>query len=225
MSRLIRLGSTAVAFVVLGLILALTYRPSWTGVRGGLTWLGWYTLALQVVTSVFLLVFIDDLRPGGRTGLRWARNGDGPIQRVLAEPVGLARGLFDFYRVPFVPAYLLFLGLGLTVSAIAQGGISQTAGPHFVKVLFTAPELALTAIWLLGALIMLIWGRYRGFLGFVCGFASAVMIGDLNFASRSAVLATLVSWSSSMAAICVLGGVIFYLRFQRKVRRLDAGPA
>jgi hypothetical protein len=210
----------AAAFLVLGGLLAILYSPSWSGIRGGLTWLGWYTAALQVVLSGFLLVFIDDLRPGGRSGLRWTGNERSPIQRVVAEPVGLARGLLDFYRVPFLPAFGLSLGIGLTASAIAQGGVDQRGGPQFAGVRFSEPELVLTAIWLCGAVLMVSFGRLRGYLGFVSGFAAAIVFGDLRFAPDSGVAATIWAWSASTVVVAAIGAAIFYVRFRLRLRRI-----
>src|ERR1700694_3315596 len=104
MARLYRLLSPGIIFTILGLIVLAAGKWPWFHLRGGLVTVGLYALALQIVLSALLIAAIDDLSGGGL----WHRvgRGTGELLKISTRPISFSRGLVEFYRRPFWPAFL-----------------------------------------------------------------------------------------------------------------------
>jgi hypothetical protein len=208
MARLYRLLSPGIVFACLGLVVLLVSKLTWFHLRGGLTTLGLYTLALQLVLSALLISAIDDLSGGG-PALLWHRagRGTGEFLDISARPISFSRGLIEFYRRPFWPAFLLGFGLGASLSALAAGffeeGANITPAIEFGSVSMRRSEAVLGVILLLGA-ALLWWRGGRSYFGWVIGICLATALGQIVFVPSTSVYLTLASWGSLIIALCLL---------------------
>ena len=99
MARLYRLLSPSLVFAVAGLATLATGEWPWTQFRGGLTVVGLYAFALQLVLSALLISAIDDLSGSGL----WHRlgRGRGKLLSISAQPISFPRALGEIYQRSF----------------------------------------------------------------------------------------------------------------------------
>lgn len=212
--RLYRLSAPAAAFALLGLLLLLLGPLPYFMLRGGLASIGGYTIALQIVLSLFLISFIDDFQD------QESRRG-----RSVAtlDPVDTAfdfrRALLHFYlRKPFASLFLAF-GIAVSLTTVAIGVLDYPLGPWRIPTAEVYPsELTLGVITLLTTFVQLRTGGY-GFFGWCLGLAAGCAFGQTELAPTVDVRPTLILWSGFGLGVGVAGLLIrFTVQFLRRRR-------
>jgi hypothetical protein len=230
MARLLRLLTPGIVFAILGVLTFGTEKWPWFHVRGGLTTIGLYALALQIVVSALLIFAIDDLSGGGPALLRRSGRGIGGLVDISAQPISFSRALMESYRRPFLPVFLFGFGLAASLSALAVGSFQEQSLPHdflFGSLGVHRSELVMAAVLVLGA--GLLWrSGGRGYFGWVIGVALATAIGQIVFVPFTNVHRTLEGWGYLMLGLCVLRlivlAVVLLSRRGRRPGRPDDGP-
>jgi hypothetical protein len=227
MARLLRLFIPGIVFAILGLITFGAGKWPWFHVRGGLTTIGLYALALQIVLSALLIFAIDDLSGGGPALLRRSSRGTSGLVDISARPISFSRALLESYRRPFLPVFLFGFGLAASLSVLAVGSFQEHSMPHdflFGSLGIQRSELVLTAVLVLGA-GLLWWGGGRGYFGWVIGVAMATAIGQIVFVPYTNVHRTLEGWGSLMLGLCVLRLIVLaVVLLSHDGRRPGDGP-
>lgn len=230
MARLLRLLTPGIVFAILGVITFGSDKWPWLHVRGGLTTIGLYALALQIVLSALLISAIDDLSGGGPTLLRRSGRSTGGLVDISARPISFSRALMESYRRPFLPVFLFGFGLAASLSALAVGAFQEQSMPHdlvFGRLGIHRSELVMTAVLVLGA-CLLSWRGSRGYFGWVIGVALATAIGQIVFVPYTNVHQTLAGWGYLMLGLCLLRlivlAVVLLSRRGRRPGRPDDGP-
>jgi hypothetical protein len=221
MARLYRLFSPGLSFTVVGLIVLGEGHWNWIRVRGGLLTVGLYALALQVVLGALLIFAIDGLSDGGLWHLAGRRPGG--MVGISTQPISFSRALVEFYRRPFLPAFLLGFGLGVSISAIAVGLFREVALPYdylLTNFGMHRSEATLGGILIVGT-VLLWWRGGRAYFGWVIGMCLAIAASQVILVPATNVLSTTRSWSGAALALCVPRLVAFGIERARHDR---AGP-
>ena len=218
MARLYRLLSPGLSFMVVGVIVLCEGHWNWFRLRGGLLTVGLHALALQVVLSALLIFAIDGLSDGGLLHLA-GRSPDGMVG-ISTRPISFSRALLDFYRRPFLPAFLLGFGLGASISAIAVGLFREDSFPYdyvFVGLGMHRSEATLGGILLVGA-ALLWWRGGAAYFGWVIGMVLATALGQAAFVPSTNFLLTTGSWGGVALALCLPRLVAFGIERARRGR-------
>lgn len=202
MARLYRLLSPGLSFTVVGLVALGEGYWNWIRVRGGLLTVGLYALALQLVLGALLIFAIEGLSDGGLLHVT-GRNPGGMVG-ISTQPISFSRALAEFYRRPFLPAFLLGFGLGVSISAIAVGWFGEVTMPYdyvFTGLGMHRSEATLGGILLVGA-ILLWWRGGRAYFGWVIGMCLATAASQVAFVPATNILGTNGSWGGVALALC-----------------------
>jgi hypothetical protein len=227
-SRLYRLLSVGIVFAVIGLIVFGDGQWSWFQLRGGLTTLGLYALACQIVLSALVISAVDDL--SGSSPWHLVGRGSGALLRISARPVGFWRALAEFYRKPFWPVCLLGFGLAASISAFAVG-LFQEDNPtefDFVSVAFGMMRSEALLGSLLGIGALLLWWRGgASYFGWVIGVCVATALGQVVFVADVNPPRTVVSWGGVLIGLCLLRllGLAAAAAWRARPKRESAGLA
>lgn len=207
MARLRRLLSPGITFAIIGALVFVTDQWSWFHLRGGLTTIGLYALAIQILLSAVLLSAIDDLSgDGSALPRRRSGRGAGGLIAISTRPVSFSRVLVEFYRRPFLPIFLLGFGLAASLSAFLVGFFQE---PSVVDDLVGGSlgihqsEAAMGVVLALGA-GLLCWRGSRGYFGWVIGVTLATAIGQILFVPYTSVHRTVTGWGYFMVGLCLL---------------------
>jgi hypothetical protein len=210
MIRLWRLLAPGLTFAAVGLMWLLAWTQGWAFLRGGMVVAALWALAVQVVVSVLAVSAVDDLRKGTLWLGHLERPRKGSMVEISSRPTRLAAALRDFYRRPFLPVALLMFGAGLTLSGVAMGVLegAPTLDTHVGDVTTSPAEIAVGTLFALGAVAYLVAGGIGAFLGFVVGFAGALVLGQAVLAPDTIISATLPAWGGIVLASGIVGIVV-----------------
>lgn len=209
MTRLYRLLSPGIIFSIIGAIVLANGQWPWLQLRGALTTVGLYALALQIVLSALLISAIDDLSGSGL----WYRagRGTGMLLKISTRPISFWRAAVEFYRRPFWPAFLLGFGLAASLSAFTVGVFREDSRPfvYFIaSVGMHLSEATLGVVVMLGAALMW-WRGGASYYGWVIGVCLATAAGQVVFGFNTSLEATVVSWGALMIGLCLLRLLVF----------------
>jgi hypothetical protein len=205
-TRLYRLLSPGLSFAAIAVLVFAEGQWFPTQFRGGLTTLGLYAFAGQLLVSALLVSAIDDM--SGSSPWHLVGRGSGALLRISARPVSFQRALAEFYRRPFWPVLLLAFGLAASLSTFAVGIFQEdnrtVNDDIFVSVgLDMARSEALLGTVLVCGAALLWWRGGASYFGWVIGVCLATMLGELVFTAYVNPESTATNWAGVMIGLCL----------------------
>jgi hypothetical protein len=221
MNRLSRLAAPAMAFLITGLLVWITFGLPWATLTSGLLVAGAYSLLVGAVLASLGVAAVDDLR----SQIAWGRpTGSDSLMDISLRPVSFRRALGLFYTRPFISVFALSLGSCLSVSAVFNGAFSfgdtrysssgyvvafGEPGLTIFGTFATAPELGMAAVLSIVAVAFMIFrAPFTGYCGAVAGIALAAFMGEAQFASTFDLVTTLIGWASFAGFALVIRAIV-----------------
>lgn len=210
MRRMWRLLTPGIAFAVVALLLTITSQWSISRTRNGWTDKGCYALVLAIVVTWFVLAWVCEPLPGERTGIRIRRSAGWGVAGISSRPGDFRIAVLDAYRYPFTPPLLLSFGTGLILSAIGNGVDDRfyRLGPASQNFAVAQTEVGMAVLLIVGAGVLLRWGRIGAYYGYCLGLATAAAWGEWLFKPRTQLYPTLASWGGGLLALLLIGSLV-----------------